>query len=134
MLATTVVPINKSDNTSISQSDFTCIALFIQKEWSSHKSQIKSLEFALKNTNSLNDASSWFCPDFRCDCYNCLFLSFCVCEFRRGPAGEASEGMGSHEQAGAREAGVDARLACAQTERNQEGSEILFAIAVEQIH
>lgn len=79
MLATTVVPINKSDNTSISQSDFTCIALFIQKEWSSHKSQIKSLEFALKNTNSLNDASSWFCPDFRCDCYNCLFLSFCVC-------------------------------------------------------
>lgn len=30
--------------------------------------------------------------------------------------------MGPHEQAGAREAGVDEGLACTQEERNQEGS------------
>lgn len=39
-----------------------------------------------------------------------------------GPACQASEGVGAHGQAGAREVGVDQGPACTQTERNQDGT------------
>lgn len=53
-----------------------------------------------------------------------------MCDLRGGSAGEAAEGVGPHEQAGAGEAGVDERLASAQKERNQEGREMFRIIKI----